>query len=92
MFPFIVKVRFYDEINEKMDTTHCLVYADSFTEATRQIDEYFGGDQEEMRIRMCGEEHTFFEVNKDVADALYIGCGNYKDGIKNIKAMEEDNQ
>ena len=92
MYPFVVKVHYWDDIHTpaKMRHTHVLVYAESFSDAASQIEHYFGDDLEDLKIMSAGDEGTLFEVSGHVADALIVGLGNYKDGIKHIQEREAE--
>ena len=93
MYPFIVKVHYWDEIHTPAEIrhTHVLVYAESFADAADRIERYFDDDIEDMKIMSAGDQYTLFEVSGKVADALIIGLGNYKDGIAHMReALEEE--
>lgn len=49
MYIALYHVEFYDEINAIMDEECGLVYANNFTEAMRQIEDYYGKDLEAVK-------------------------------------------
>ena len=92
MYPFIVKVHYYDDIHTPAETKHTyvLLYAESFSDAAMQTEEYFGDSLEDMKIMCVSDCDSLFEVSGKIADALIVGLGNYKDGIRRIHEAEED--
>ena len=91
MYPFIVKVHYSDDIHTPAEIrhTHVLIYADSFADAAKRTEDYFGNDLDDMKIMCAGDQDTLFEVSGKVADALLIGLGNYRDGIAHMREAEE---
>ena len=91
MYPFIVKVHYWDDIHTPAErrSTYALLYAETFSEAANKIEEYFGDILDDMKIICAGDADTLFEVSSKIAEALIIGLGNYKDGLKHIQESEE---
>lgn len=49
MYTVLYHVEFYDEINAVIDKECGLVYADNFTDAMKQIENYYGKDLEAVK-------------------------------------------
>lgn len=49
MYTVLYHVEFYDEINAVIDKECGLVYADNFTDAMKQIEDYYGKDLEAVK-------------------------------------------
>ena len=49
-YPTLCKVEYWDD--NQMRTDNCLIYADSFTAAAQQIEEYYGDEIESLSIQM----------------------------------------
>lgn len=49
MYTVLYHVEFYDEINAVVDKECGLVYADNFTDAMKQIEDYYGKDLEAVK-------------------------------------------
>ena len=50
MYPTLCKVEYWDE--NQLKTDNCLIYADTFTAAAQQIEDYYGKEIESLSIHM----------------------------------------
>ena len=92
MLPFIAKVHYYDDSNypATLEHTSLLLYADSFTGATKMVEDYFGNDLNSMKLTCVACDGTFFEVPNHIAEVFLAGEGDFRLGKRNIKLMKED--
>ena len=92
MLPFIAKVHYYndDTYPATLEHTSILLYADSFTDATKEIEDYFSTDLDSLKLTCVASDGTFFEVPNHIAEVFLAGEGNFRDGKKNLKAIKED--
>ena len=94
MLPFIAKVHYYNEdtIPYKLEHTSLLLYANDFTNAAKQVEGYFGNELEQLKLTCIACDGTFFEVPNHIAEIFIAGEGDFRQGKRNIKEMEEDNK
>lgn len=94
MLPFIAKAHYYNDATYPaiLEHTSLLLYADSFTEATKMIEDYFGNELDSLKLTCVACDGTFFEVPNRIAEVFIAGEGNFRDGKKNLKAIKEDEE
>lgn len=70
MFPYIYKVKWYDE--ENIETSYGLTFAETFAQASRLITEYFGEENiASIKIEGIGDgSHNILELDKEHAELL----------------------
>lgn len=81
MFPFVCGVRYLpicldpkQEVTEQH--TNVLVYASTFSEATAQVEEYFGDELIAVTLEAVADTGTLFEVSDEIANSLTLGEGS----------------
>ena len=84
MYPFVVKVKYWDDYYEpwKLTDMNVLLYAESFTDAADKIEHRYIDNIESLSVHSVADEGMFFEVSEDIADALILGEGDYSLGVK----------
>ena len=87
MYPFVVKVKYWDDFEPKWTLEHMnvLVYADTFAEAASMVENGYVDHIESIKVIACGEEGQLFEVSGEIAKALIEGGGDYKFGINEMR-------
>lgn len=70
MFPYIYKVKWYDE--ENIETSYGLTFAETFAQASRFVTEYFGEeDIASIKIESIGDcSHNILDLDKEHAELL----------------------
>ena len=94
MYPFVVKVKYWDDFEPEWTLKHVniLVYADTFAEAASMVENGYIDHIESIKVMACGEEGQFFEVSGEIAKALIEGGGNYKFGINEMRRKNESDR
>ena len=91
MFPFIVKVKYWDDMTDpwKLKNSNLLIYAEDMTAAVGQVERanYFAA-VEKVEVSYAGDEGSFFEVPGHIAEVLLAGSSHYKFGLKRVKSAE----
>ena len=90
MYPFVVKVHYYNDVGD-LERTHLLVYAKSFAEVTKTVEDYIR-DIDNIKITLVGDSGQLFEVNGAIAKALIAGASDYKCGVANLLAAKKDEE
>ena len=91
MYPFVVKVKYWDDFFEPWVLTdmNVLVYAESFTEAVDMIEHRYVDNIESISVHSVADKGMLFEVPEVIADALILGEGNYEKGLKKVIVAKE---
>ena len=84
MYPFVVKVKYWDDFYEPWALTsmNVLVYAESFTAAADMIENHYVDNIESISVHAVADEGMLFEVTEEIADTLIFGEGDYAHGVK----------
>ena len=65
MYPFEYEVQVYDEFSEKVnkyETIHGITFADTYTEAMKNIESYYGDTIIDIKLYM-NEEQSVYELD-----------------------------
>lgn len=81
--PYVVRVNYYDEVishNGDLHHKHNYhgIYASSFADAAKQMENYYGNDIESLEIWCVDDEESIFYLPDDLAQT-YIEKGTYLD-------------
>ena len=88
MFPFILELEYWDDIEPewKFTHTHVLVYAESMSAAVAQVESSnYIPNLENVKVISAGDNGTMFEIPDHIAKILAVGGGNYCEGLRKIK-------
>ena len=69
MFPIISKVRFFNEVTEKMEEENRLFYANDLIEAAQVIEDYYGEAVDQVSFEFL-EEGWLFKVTDEVVEEI----------------------
>ncbi len=81
--PYVVRVNYYDEICGHDETSRHKhnyhgIYAYSFSDAAKQMENYYGDTIESLEIWCVDDEESIFYLPEDLA-RTYIEKGTYLD-------------
>lgn len=79
--PYVALVHYYDDIcGRNEDARHKSnyhgIYAESYTDAAKQMEAYYGNDIESLEIWCVDDEESIFYLPEDLAQT-YIQKGTY---------------
>ena len=84
MYPFIVKVEYWDDCQEPwiLRHNHVILYAESMTEAISIVEhQHIFDNIETMKVSAAGDTGNVFSVPGHIAKILLAGSGDYRDGL-----------
>lgn len=81
--PYVARVNYYDDMcghNEEQRHKHNYhgIYASTFADAVKQVEDYYGNDIESLEIWCVDDEESIFYLPDDLAQT-YIQKGTYLD-------------
>lgn len=66
-FPALYKVEVYDESSNSLKTIHGLLYVDSFADAAKTLEQYYGlNETESMKIELFEEDLIELPEDKEL--------------------------
>ena len=80
MYPVIAKVEYWDNDNT-LKTTNVLLYAETLSDATHQIENLFSNTLDSCCVKYVADSGVYFEVPDSVASIFFKGDGIYSDGL-----------
>ena len=80
MYPVIARVEYWSDDNT-IETTNVLLYADTLSDATHQIENLFSGTLDSCCVKYVADYGAYFEVPDNIAEIFIKGDGNYSDGL-----------
>ena len=89
MYPFILKLEYWDDAEEpwKFAHIHVLVYAESMSAAVAQVEcSNYVPNLENVKVISAGDDGQLFEIPGHIAKILAAGAGNYREGLLEIKS------
>ena len=89
MYPFILKLEYWDDFKEpwKFAHTHVLVYAESMSAAVAQVESSnYIPNLENVKVISAGDNSAMFEIPGHIAKILAAGGGNYHEGLREVKS------
>lgn len=69
---YLVKIDWYNEIEERTDTEYGALHASSFAEAARIVEDQFGLNLEELNLYPIEDEEILY-LNKEMYDTIREG-------------------
>lgn len=63
---YTAKIRFFNENTMQIDTDFMALSGKSFSDATAQIENYYGEDLEGVEITIVNSDHGFIIINEDL--------------------------
>ena len=70
MYPFVIKITYFDESSESFQPLNVLVYAESFAAAVKYIEDKYIDDIISIEIHCVGDSIQLFEVSDFIADLI----------------------
>ena len=89
MYPFILKLEYWDDIEPewKFAHIHVLVYAETMSAAVAQVESSnYVPNLENVKVISAGDDGQLFEIPGHIAKILAAGGGNYREGLREIKS------
>lgn len=89
MYPFILKLEYWDDIKEPWTFAHIhvLIYAESMSAAVAQVESSnYVPNLENVKVISAGDDGTMFEIPDHIAKILAAGGGNYREGLREVKS------
>ena len=89
MYPFILKLEYWDDIEPewKFAHIHVLVYAETMSAAVAQVESSnYVPNLENVKVISAGDDGQLFEIPGHIAKILAAGGGNYRDGLREVKS------
>ena len=65
MYPFVIKITYFDEFSDSFKPLNVLIYAESFAAAAKYIDDIVS-----IEIHCVGDSIQLFEVSNFIADLI----------------------
>lgn len=92
MYPFIIKVHYWDEYEEPWALKHIqvLLYAPTAADAVRQFEtSNYVKNIDDIKAIYAGCEDQLFEIPGHIAKILAAGAGIYHDGLEELQGNEK---
>ena len=70
MYPFVIKITYFDEDSDSFKPLNVLIYAESFAAAVKYIEDKYIDDIENIEIHCVGDSIQLFEVSDFIADLI----------------------
>lgn len=70
MYPFVIKITYFDESSESFQPLNVLVYAESFAAAVKYIEDKYIDNIDNIEIHCVGDSVQLFEVSNFIADLI----------------------
>lgn len=70
MYPFVIKITYFDESSESFQPLNVLVYAESFAAAVKYIEDKYIDNIDNIEIHCIGDSVQLFEVSDFIADLI----------------------
>lgn len=89
MYPFILKLEYWDDCKEPWKFTHTYVlnYAESMSAAVAQVESSnYVPNLENIKVISVGDDGMMFEIPGHIAKILAAGGGNYCEGLREVKS------
>lgn len=89
MYPFIVKIVYWDDFDTPWvkNHTHVMLYAESMSAAVAQVEKSnYVPNIEALEIMSAGDASQMFEIPGHIAKILVAGGGNYREGLREVKS------
>lgn len=70
MYPFVIKITYFDEFSDSFKPLNVLIYAESFAAAVKYIEDKYIDDIVNIEIHCVGDSIQLFEVSNFIADLI----------------------
>lgn len=70
MYPFVIKITYWDDISNTLKPLNLLIYAESFAAAVKSIEDKYVDGIESLSIHCVGDSVQLFEVSNFIADLI----------------------
>lgn len=70
MYPFVVKITYWDDIYNTFKPLNLLMYAESFAAVVKSIEDKYVDGIESLSIHCVGDSVQLFEVSNFIADLI----------------------
>lgn len=64
MYPVLYIAKYWDEDTKKIETEHGITFANSFTEASKYIENYYGNELNSIHIQLL-EENNILKITEN---------------------------
>ena len=70
MYPFVIKITYFDEDSDSFKPLNVLIYAESFAAAVKYIEDKYIDDIVNIEVHCVGDSIQLFEVSDFIADLI----------------------